>query len=492
MPLRVAILGIYHESNTFFSGTTTLEDFKHGHWLKADAIRLEYEQAHHEIGGMLEVLDEEQVEAVPVMFAEATPGGIVSEEAYTYLLQDMLKALPDAYPLDGCLVVIHGAAVCERFQDMDGHWLTEVRKILHNIPLIGTIDPHANVSQLMVNSTDALIAYSTNPHIDQRETGKRAAKLMVQYLKNNIKPWPLFRALPLAISIEQQCTTADPCKTLFSFARQLESDRGVLSVSIILGFPYADVIDMGSSVIVIVDGENNMELAKKTVDKIEHFVLSRLNTFDGNKKDISAAWSDIEKYKKPILILDMGDNVGGGAPGNSLFLLEAFEKHDKYRYFICLFDPGAVSQAKKKLPGEKLDLFLDGEYAENTPKKIRVKLEWVKKGNFKDEHINHGGQVHYNMGKIALVTTDKGNTIMLTSLRVPPFSLNQLTAFNVIPKDFDLIVAKGVNAPIAAYEKVCSSIIKIDTPGVTQANMINLPYKNRRKPLFPFEKSIKQ
>ena len=79
---------------------------------------------------------------------------------------------------------------------------------------------------------------------------------------------------------------------------------------------------------------------------------------------------------------------------------------------------------------------------------------------------------------------------MLTSLRVPPYSLSQLTSFNINPTDFDVLIAKGVNAPIAAYKSICKAILQVNTPGVTQADMTQFTYQNRRKPLFPFEENI--
>jgi microcystin degradation protein MlrC len=110
-------------------------------------------------------------------------------------------------------------------------------------------------------------------------------------------------------------------------------------------------------------------------------------------------------------------------------------------------------------------------------------------GKFSEKAPRHGGQVHFNMGEIAVLSTENGNMVMLTSLRTAPFSLQQMTAFQIAPENFDVIVAKGVNAPIAAYAPVCSSILRVDTPGVTRADMTAFPYKNRRRPLYPFETS---
>ncbi|MEY3283126.1 MAG: hypothetical protein RIR86_1139, partial [Acidobacteriota bacterium] len=170
MPFRVALMGIYHESNTFVPSATTGEDFRRGQYLSGAAIRAEYQEAYHEIGGMLEVLDREGIEVLPILYASATPGGTITAATSDQLLADLCAGLEKVLPVDACLVVPHGAAVAEEFRDLDGHWLGEVRKMVGEaIPIIGTLDLHANVSQQMVAATNALVAYRENPHVDMRQ-----------------------------------------------------------------------------------------------------------------------------------------------------------------------------------------------------------------------------------------------------------------------------------------------------------------------------------
>ncbi|WP_341837340.1 M81 family metallopeptidase [Chitinophaga pollutisoli] len=492
--LRVAILGIYHESNTFIAKPTTLDDFRNSHWLMGDAIAREYRHAFHEIGGMLEVLEENNIKAVPVMYAEATPGGTVSAETYDTLLEEMMRGLEAILPVDGCLVVPHGAGVSEEFMDMDGHWLTQLRQRLGaDMPIIGTLDPHANVSPAMTAATNALVAYSTNPHIDQRDTGKKAAALMVETLKGNIHPVQQLMQAPVAISIEQQFTSAEPCKSLYGLAREAAGQPGVLSVSILLGFPYADVPEMGSAFIVITD--NDPPLCKRIGEELKDRLVSNRTDFVAEKHDIAALLPKMRNWAKPVLLLDMGDNVGGGSPGNSAYLLAAVESYRMPSCFICIYDPAAVAEALAHQPGETFSLSpgnVEGGYMQGTTAfTITVRLLMAADGKFSEDSPRHGGQVNFDMGKIAVVQTGGGNVIMLTSLRVPPFSLRQLTAFGIHPQHFNAVVAKGVNAPIAAYGPVCPTIVQVNTPGVTQADMTRFTYRHRRQPLFPFEQDIK-
>lgn len=485
---RVALLGIYHESNTFINAPTTLPDFQNSHLLKGQEILTEYSGAYHEIGGMIEVLNEHNIEIVPIMFAEATPGGTVATGTFETLTSDMFDALDKALPVDGCLVVPHGAGVAEHFPDMDGHWLGELRKITGpGMPIVGTLDPHANGSRKMIEATNALVAYSTNPHIDQRETGRKAADLLVQFLHKKISPVQAITQAPVAISIEQQYTAKEPCLSLYQYAQDISKEPGILSISILLGFPYADVNEMGTSFIVVSD--NDLTAAQNAGERLRNYITGKKNDFVGKKHDINAVMPTLANLPKPVLMLDMGDNVGGGSPGKSAYLLNAVEEFGGYKSFICIYDPGAALKASSYQVHDQFDLIV-GDKDEIFPAQQysgTVELLKITDGKFKEKNPRHGGQVNYNMGLTAIVRTLAGNIIMINSLRVPPFSLSQLTSFEVNPADFDIIVAKGVNAPIAAYSPVCPTIIQINTPGVTQADMTLFNFKNRRKPLFPFE-----
>ena len=489
MSLRVALLGIYHESNTFVPQATITTDFENGHYLMGEAIRNEYQHAHHEVGGMIEVMDREGIEVIPVLFAEATPGGSVSANTYEGILNNMLEGLEKILPVDACLVVPHGAGVSENHLDMDGHWLSLVRqKLGDSIPVIGTLDLHANVSELMVSSTNALVAYKKNPHVDMRQRGIEAANLLVALLKGETKPVQALVQVPLAISIEQQFTSNEPCKSLYAFADELSRDPEILSLSIQHGFPYADVPEMGTSIIVVANGSKDKALA--TAKTLEKYILDRRESFVGRKNDIPTSLSLIDKNEKPVLLLDMGDNVGGGGPANNCCLLDAFEKSKQYKYFVCIYDPEAVKSAEKHQPDEFFELIIVGTGEDRIKSyRVNVKLLSVTNGEFKESNPRHGGQINFKMGKTVTVATAEGSVIMLTSLRVMPFSLQQLISQGVNPTDFEAIVAKGVNAPIAAYAPVCPTIIQVNTPGVTQADMTLFKYEHRRKPLFPFERA---
>lgn len=487
MALRVALMGIYHESNTFVPQATTVADFQAGKYLTGQAIRDEYQRAHHEIGGMLEVMDREGIEVLPVLYASATPGGTISAETDQWLMNSLFDGLERVLPVDGCLVVPHGAAVSEEHLDLDGYWLSEVRKrVGESTPIVGTLDLHANVSQRMVTATTALVTYRENPHLDMRQRGIEAAHLLVGCLRREIDPVQVLVQAPLAISIEQQLTGVEPCRALSACADRWREDPAILSVSIQLGFPYADVEEMGASVIVVANGDRAKALA--AARGLEGYLLDHRESFVGEKTGIEAALRQIDSAQKPVLLLDMGDNVGGGGPANNLALLLALEESGTYPYFVCVCDPEAVRTAESHQPGETFELTIAGTVGDEPATcRIEVALLRLTDGEFEEGHPRHGGEIRFQMGRTAVVSTARGSVVMLTSRRVMPFSLQQLISHGIDPANFQAIVAKGVNAPIAAYAPVCPTLIQVDTPGVTQADMTRFAYQHRRRPLFPFE-----
>ncbi|MGV3556559.1 M81 family metallopeptidase [Larkinella arboricola] len=487
MALRVALVGIYHESNTFVEGLTTLNDFKKGHYLKGEAIRKEYEGAHHEISGIIDVLDQAGIELVPVFFAEATPGGPVEAQTLDFLLTEMLEGLKQAGPVDACLVVPHGAGVSQNQVDMDGYWLAQVRQqVGPDLPIVGTLDLHANVSPRMVEMTDCLVSYKKNPHVDMRQTGEEAARILVRMLKGEVRPRQVLIQPPLSISIEQQFTRQEPCLSLYKRAGELASKPGILSLSILLGFPYADVPEMGTSLLVVSD--DRTDLATEVGQQLESYLIENRKDFVGARNDVFQALAIAERSPKPVLLLDMGDNIGGGSPGNNICILEGLLATQTLRYFVCLYDPEAVQMALSHAIGDPFELTVTGTVKEGVKKlSLAVRLVTISDGNFTEAAARHGGQVNYAMGKTVVVEVGEGSLLMITSRRVPPFSLNQLLSCGIEPAQFDVLIAKGVIAPLAAYAPVCQTVVQVNTPGVTQADMTQLGHKNRRIPLFPFE-----
>lgn len=495
--MRVGIIALIQESNTFISKQTDLALFQQELLVTGEAMRATFAGTPHEVGGMLQALEEANVEIVPIFAARAMPYGTITADASHALVNQLLAELKKALPLDGLLVAPHGATVGVPFPDFDGHWLSEVRKVVGpTMPIIGTLDPHGNLSPLMVDSCNALLAYRTNPHLDQKARGIDAGRMIVRTIRKEQNPTMVAKFLPMAINIEKQCTSEEPCLSVLRLADEMQDDERVLSNSFMLSFPYADVAEMGSAVITVTDGDP--KLAEELSSTLANFIWAKREEFLGHMIDIPTALAQGKEWLsaqdsaagKCVCLLDMGDNVGGGSPGDATLLVQALIDAREPRTLALLFDPAVAKQAETLGIGGRAEFSIGGktDNLHGPPIVCTAEVIGLYEGKFHEPQARHGGISNMDQGLTAVLKTDAGPTIIVNSRRTPPFSLKQVTSCGIRPDDFSYMVAKGVNAPIAAYREVCQKFIRVNTPGCTTADMESLPYQHRRKPLYPFER----
>jgi microcystin degradation protein MlrC len=486
--MRIGIVSIMHESNTFIGRPTTWERFEEDVLLSGEDIRRRLGDTHHEIGGYFAGLAQAGAEAVPIFAARATPYGTIADETFERLAARMLDELAAAGPLDGLLAAMHGAAVSERFRDADGEWLSRLRSAIgKDLPLIATLDAHANLSGRMVRACNAITVYRTNPHLDQRERGEEASDLMVRTVQKQIRPRMAATFPAMATNIERQCTSESHWQPVQQLLGSLRRREGVLSASVVLGFPYADVEEMGAASVVVTDGDQQVE-PQALSDEIASCLWEHREAFRGSFLSVDEAVHQAEALPGPVCLLDMGDNVGGGSPADGTWIALALQARS-IRGFVCLYDPHAVEAATAAGVGGRVELQVGGhaDRLHGPPLADAYQVEGLFDGRFEETLPRHGGARYFDQGATAVVQNRRGLTLMLTSRRVPPFSLKQLTSFGIRPADFQVLVAKGVNAPLAAYREVCPHFLRVDTPGVTSADMRRLAFQHRRRPLFPLE-----
>lgn len=487
--MRVGLLQIFHESNTFMPTPTTLDSFKQAGFYRGQALIDHYEKANSHVSGFITGLREAGITPVPLLAAHATPSGTVTADALDTLLSIALEELAAAGPLDGLLVSPHGAGVSEREPDMDGYWLTRVREAVGpDMPIICVLDPHANVSQRMIDAVNATILYRTNPHIDQTERGLEAASLMARTLRGEIRPTQAAVFPPVAINMECQDPAAHPLLAIYELANDMLKRPGVLSNSVILGFPYADVAEMGSGFVVVTD--NNPTLAQQLADELSNYLVTHRHRYTGNLISMKDAVTRARDLQGPVCLLDMGDNIGGGGTADSTLLAHAILEHGQGKpAFVCLFDKEANEKARAAGPGARLTLRMGGRTDDKhgAPLTLDVTVLGIYEGRYEDMAVRHGGQTKYDMKPCSVVRSDNGLTILLTGIRVSPRSIGMLTSVGLNPADFHYIIAKGVHAPTAAYAPVCPHLIRVNTPGNTSADMSLFTFHHRRRPLFPFE-----
>lgn len=488
---RIGIIVLQHESNTFLENRTEWEHFEQDLLVRGTDIRADSAGEHHELAGFMAGLADQRMRAVPLIAARAVPGGVVSARAFARLVELTFDQLHRAGRLDGLLLAPHGALVAEDHPDGDGHWTAQLRDhVGGTMPIVATIDPHANLSPRMVAACDALLAYRTNPHLDQYDRGMDAAHLMARIMRDGVRPTTAATFPPLAINIERQSTSEPPLASVMQQADEMLQQHGMLSNSIVFGFPYADVPEMGSTAIVVTD--NNETLAMKLAAELGNSLWSRRDAFLGELIGVDEAVRRATAMEGPVCLLDMGDNIGGGSPGDGTLLAHAIQRHAETTALVCLCDAATVEQAVDAGSGTTVMLEVGGktDHRHGRPLCDVFRVERICSGRFVEPQSRHGGASRFDQGRSVVLRGSRGLTLLVTSRRVPPFSLRQLTSCQLDPADFQMLVAKGVHAPTAAYATACRHFLRVNTAGCTSADLQTFPYHRVRRPLFPLDRDV--
>lgn len=487
--MRIGIAGFLHESNTFSPEKTELGHFEEAYMhLGADLLPV-WRDAHHELGGFIAGCDGEPgVELVPLLAAMATPYGRVTESAYETVMSKLLDALRKAGTLDGLLLALHGAMVTEHLDSADSETVRRVRAAIgDNTPFIVSLDMHANITEAMVAIPDATIAYRTYPHVDQRARGEECATLMAHTVRGEAKPVQAWQKLPLLIHIVQQYTGAGAMKTVMDAVDETAKKPGILSASLAPGYIYADVPHMGVSIVVVADGD--AALAEAEARHLAELTFGLREELNAALPDVETAIQQACETPGTVCLMDCGDNIGGGGPGDSTILFEAALTADLSPICVIIYEPEGARVCADAGVGATVSLGVGAKSggAHGRPVHIDGRVKQLSDGVFTEKEARHGGMEKYDQGLTAVVKTVNGDTVVLNSYRVMPTSLGQLISLGIDPRAHRTIIVKGVTAPRAAYEPIADAVITVDTPGVTQAGPESFGYQHRPRPLYPLD-----
>src|SRR6266481_2550354 len=249
---RIAVGAFLHETNTFAPTKATYDDFVHGGGWPSMAKGGDVLKVMHSINvglaGFVEQAANNFWELVPTISCGASPSAHVTADAYERIAKVMIDGIAAAGRIDAVYLDLHGAMVSEHLDDGEGEILARVRKVIgEDLPLVASLDLHANVTPEMMEQADALIAYRTYPHVDMADTGRAAAGHLALLLKTKQRFAKAFRQLPFLIPISWQATFDQPAKAIYQKLAALQSEA-VPTLSFAPGFPAADFVHCGPSV----------------------------------------------------------------------------------------------------------------------------------------------------------------------------------------------------------------------------------------------------
>jgi microcystin degradation protein MlrC len=486
--MRIAIAGLMHESNTFNPLRTDRAAFvaqglAHG----ADLVR-EWRPAHHEVGGFLEASEQLGFEAVPLVMAWATPSGAVTDDVFDEIVGTIIDGLKREKP-DGLLLALHGAMVTDSHPDADMEVLARIRAATGpDFPLAVTFDLHGNLSGRLAQLCDLAVAYRSNPHVDQRERGKQAAHLLVRWLAREIRPRLAIVKPGMLINIMKQDTSREPLLRFMNRVAELEQTPGVLAASLLPGFAYADVPHMGPSVVVVADGT----VPRRHAEWLATELYQSRELFDANSPEASEAVRlALAAERTPVVLVDAGDNVGGGSAGDGTVILAELLRQRATRSVVMLYAPNEARLCREAGLDAEVTLTVGGKVdrLHGDPVRVSGKVRLLHEGTYTEEQVRHGGKRLNHMGPTALVELPGENLLALTTLRHPPFSLGALTCLGIRPEQQRILVVKAAIAYKAAYAPVSGTIIEVDTPGLTAINPARLPYRHAQLIVSPLDSS---
>ena len=486
--MRVLIAGLMHESNTFAATPADRRRFVEGSFAAGPDVIPVWKDAHHEFGGFIEGATRFGYDLVPSVMAWATPSGPVDDTVLDEVVDRIIVDYRGS-PTDGVLLALHGAMVTARHPSADTEVLRRVREAIGpDVPLVASLDFHANCDPRMAGYANALVGYQTYPHIDQRQRGLVAAELLARTVRGEIKPVTHIAKRPMIANILGQATDREPMKGLMAAARTAEQEAGVLSVSVMGGFQYADVPCMGPSVIAVADGarESARTVAEELADRmweVRHKLYVPCASPEEAVRRAKAA------PRGPVILVDLGDNIGGGSAGDGTVLLAEMLKQDVNSGVVVLFAPIAVRECQQSGVGSRFAGRVGGAVDRLHGDTIEVSgtVTGLFDGTWVETEARHGGRRHNDQGPTAVVRLDGGVTLVLNSLQTPPFSLGQLTGLGIDPRSMQMIVVKAAVAYKAAYAPMAAEVIEVDTPGVTAVNPSRFTYRHIPRPMFPLD-----
>lgn len=483
---RVAIGGIWHETNTFAAEPTDMEAFHSYQFAEGDDLIARYRGTGTELGGMIAEAEELGLELVPTLYAAAVPAGTIRQDAYDALAERLLARLRDGGRLDGVLITLHGAAVAERTTDVDADLLSRVRACVGaDLPIVATFDFHANIGPETAAAADVLINYDTFPHVDMFERGREAARVLARIGEHGQRPARALCKVPLLTVPQKQGTDDEPLAAIFRRLHELEDSGRILTGSVAMGFPYADVPELGAAVLTYAA---TGAAARGAAEDLAARLWAGREAFSPRLTPVAEAVEAALAHERgPVVLVDPADNVGGGSPGDGTHLLRALLEAGARGAVIVLWDPEAARAAAESGVDSRFAGPVGGKSDDwhGAPVEIIARITFVGEASYSHEGSYMRGFTT-SMGLTAVLEC-AGNKIVLTSLRTMPFDIGQLRCVGIEAAGQRILVVKSALAWQAAFRPLATSVIHADTPGVCSSNLGHFRYARCPRPMYPLD-----
>lgn len=478
-PIRILTAGIMHESDTFNTNLTQEKEF---------TVRRGEEMLRGE--KWAQYLNEQGVEIIPTLHANAPPGGMVARKAYEDFKAEILAGARRAGKVDGVFLKMHGAMQVEGYPDAQVDFVRALREIIGPEPIIsGAFDLHGNISPAFVKEMNIMTVYRTAPHVDLDETRLRAVQLLLTALREHLHPEVVLVQVPIIIPGERGITAALPLKPIYDQLPALSQEKGLLDASIFVGMPWTDVPRTGMSVVVTARSAADRPLALSVADKLaeqlwEHRADLKFDVPTASLDD--AIKTALAAPEKTVFITDSGDNATAGGTGDTTIVLRKLKAMGvKDAVVAGMVDPAAVAACQSAGVGQRVKLSVGGKLdrVHGGPLDIEGVVRFVST----ESHVQ--ATTGRAIGRTAVVDWD-GILIALVETRTGFISPQDFQQVNIDPLAHKIVVVK-LGYLFQGLRDIAPRAIMALTPGFAEQTLENLPYKNIRRPIYPMDPDMK-
>ncbi len=414
----------------------------------------------------------------------ATPGGVTTRKAYETLRGNLLADLKSVLPIDLVALGVHGAMIADGYDDAEGDLIAHIRDIVGNQTVIAVeLDLHGHLTKAKVENSDILVFFKEYPHTDIYERAVEVVDLGIAAVEKRIKPAMSVFDCGL-ISVFH--TSREPTRSFVDRISALEGKDGVLSISLVHGFPWGDCPEMGTKILVVTDNAKAKgdalaaELGQAVIAMRDRTLAKYLSADEG----IDAARSS----NGCVVIADSADNPGGGSAGDSTFILQRLiERNIDSAAVGPLWDPSVVELCFAAGPGARLPLRLGGKTSRASGAPLDVEAEvlaCVSRAKMVDT-FGHGQNATSPLGDAVAIRVD-GIEIVVNQHRTQALG-DVFTPLGIDWKSKKIVIVKSSQHFYAAYAPSADQVLYVETPGSMTMDWAVLPYRKRPAPLWPFE-----
>ena len=477
--MKVFIAGFDTETNTFSPVPTGYQSFAERFIAHGDATKQEPNYCSAQLHVWRRRAEDRGWSVVESLCAVAEPGGTMVRQIYEDFREEILDDLGRAMPVDMVLLALHGAMVADGYDDCEGDILGRVRAIVGAGIAVGAeLDLHCHITDAMLKNASALITYKEYPHIDIPERAEELFTLIADAAEGKTRP--VMAAYDCRM-IGVHMTPIEPMRGYVARMKALEGQDGVLSVSFGHGFPWGDVADVGTKTLVVSD--NDLAGATALAETLGREIFALRGQTAPSFLDVDEALDRaLEVDGGPVVLADVSDNAGGGAPGDSTFLLRRIlERGIGNVASACYWDPIAVRFCMEAGEGAIFDLRLGGKCgpASGDPVDLRVTVKGLC-----DRLTQHFGSAIESLGAAAWVSAD-GVDLVLNSVRSQTFHPEAMTNLGLDPTSRKIVVVKSKQHFFAGFAPIAKKILYVNAPGALAPNYEEIPYTKLARPYWP-------